>query len=241
MSNNNFIILGIQRTGTTLLKNLLDSHPDIACLDEVLLFKEPKGNLGYLNYKQFKETHRSKTLSDYLDYVFNKTNNKKAVGFKLMYDQTTPGNIRLLKEFSVKILHVIRKNNLQTLISNKRTSLDIYQTRDEIKAAEFLNKKITIDVNKLRGEIEKVRVERYELYKLIRDEFKSVRLFYDDFSSDYNCESIKEALRFLGVSSTIELKTDFLKVGHNTLKEAVTNYDEVVEFLVENYMEDLLY
>jgi len=238
----NFIVFGTQRTGTTLLVKLLDSHPDILCLSEMILLRDSKGFMPYMNYKKYLKINVGSNLENYFNYIYDDSRGFSATGFKLMLDQVTKGNLELLKKFNVKILYIIRKNILQTLISNIRTSLGIYASNDNQQAEKYISTKIELGTDRLIENIKKIENAYSKMEEiLISNNFEYTTLYYEDISNDYNCESVKNALSFLEINKDKKLATTFSKVGPNTLKNAISNYDAVISILKENNYYKFIY
>src|SRR5688572_8111341 len=122
-----FVIAGTQRTGTTLLRTSLSSHPDIDCRGEVFnLGKSPyvlPG--GYWAFARQDASHRlsaavfpRRSFRNFLDHLYRERA-CGAVGFKVMLNHcmSRPYLWPLIAEYGVKVILVTRRNVLKTLVS----------------------------------------------------------------------------------------------------------------------------
>jgi len=79
-----FFIIGCPRSGTTLLRNLLRMHPQLACPEETHIFRwaDPFASSGYSHAEYELETlklHRSmdRISESEFDTIYSKSNNRK--------------------------------------------------------------------------------------------------------------------------------------------------------------------
>lgn len=149
ISNKKFVIFGQQRTGSTLLVNLLNNQPIIYCEKEILSAKDEKKMFFphlYIQGRRLKFPN-------------------KVYGFKLMISQLTEEQYVAPEKFMLNlynhgwaIIHLIRNNYLRSIISSLLASS---RNQWEAKSKSSLkNQRITIDCNKL---IE--LLERREIYR----------------------------------------------------------------------------
>ena len=97
------IILGCPRSGTTLLRRLLDSHPDLSCPGETFLFRGAarflkedtiSGGGGHLIFKSLTASIRSKTGDADLN-VMKKILKEKKYSFRHEVPDWKTGLMRL--------------------------------------------------------------------------------------------------------------------------------------------------
>jgi LPS sulfotransferase NodH len=123
-----FIILSTQRSGTSYLSNLLQSHSKIVCYSE--LFHPERCSFDYPLFPedtdekvlQFRNSKPKKFLKEMIFRGYEE--NFKSVGFKIHYPQLEdkrfkPATSWLKKDRKVMVIHLIRKNFLNTLVSHK--------------------------------------------------------------------------------------------------------------------------
>ena len=126
--NTPFIIITSQRTGSTMLVRLLDSHPDVFCLGE-MFFQKKESDYSYRTYfganysrKILNVFNRASAVKGYLDEFYSR-NNCGATGFKFMYGQARsfpprfPSVLDYAKKNEIKIIHNICSNYLRLLTS----------------------------------------------------------------------------------------------------------------------------
>ena len=92
-----FIITCAARTGSTMLRYLLDGHPEICCHGEVFvrkgllrfIFKNRRSFGLSSGYKELQQAYQQKPLEDFLSKdLLNITHNaQQAVGFKFKTDE----------------------------------------------------------------------------------------------------------------------------------------------------------
>lgn len=127
-----FVVLSTQRSGSTYIASLLQSHPSAVCYNEI--FHPEK---CHYNYPFFPEENNPEMLfirdADPVEflrqYVFRKYLTPfSAVGFKLHYSQAIDKRFvamwtHLLRDKEICFIHVSRANLLKTLISLKMAQL----------------------------------------------------------------------------------------------------------------------
>jgi len=124
-----FVVAGTQRTGTTLLRTSLSSHPRIVCHGEVFkLGKKPYALPGgYWAFTRVDSAHRLQAAffprhacRNFLAELYGHRE-CSAIGFKLMLDQceARPYLWPLVLQHQVKTILVTRRNLLKTLVSRQ--------------------------------------------------------------------------------------------------------------------------
>jgi hypothetical protein len=122
-----FIILADKRTGSSMLADTIDSHPDIKVYDELYMVKasDKSGKRrGQFLYKHMLKTKKM-THNQYLDFIYTSIE-KEAIGFRYMYPHDEKWTILplMLKE-KIKIIHLIRENLFKQVMSKiTRTVFD---------------------------------------------------------------------------------------------------------------------
>ena len=145
-----FMLLGGQRTGTTFLQDCLQSQPHIICLNELFTMHRvaedsyPIFLKTSLKMRLLHTVFRRIPVRQFLDQTFEQ-NEAHAVGFKFMYPQSRrlsykfPYVIKYAEENRLKIVHIIRRNYLRTLISRMTAvSSNIYHSTKKIAANPIL-------------------------------------------------------------------------------------------------------
>lgn len=212
-----FIILGRSRTGSNYLRSLLNSHPNVLCYGEV--FREV--GVGY-------EVVDTKKISE--NKVFHKYASEiKSVGFKLFYyhaNTTTTDSIwKYLIENNVKVIHITRKNMLETVVSRKRSELtDAWTKKGENIKSKEMNIELHYDECLKEFEwTEKLEAKARELFS----QNPVLEVTYEDLSSNPQ-EIANQICEFLGVSK-VNLITSMQKQNNKKMSDVVSNYSQVKE------------
>ncbi len=221
-----FVVFGIQRTGTTLLITLLDSHPDIFCAGEIFKFNPTRvfhGEFRYSNYQDMK-------IRDFLEYYYKQNDAYAAVGFKLMLNQLKkyPDILTFLKKNKLKVIQVDRENTLKIYISRQiAMKTRLWATGQSVK-----QNKIYIDSSSLTSELAAINQEKEESTR-IASKFDHLRVTYEDLLNKKD-ETIMKILNFLNVDRNIGLKTGLVKINSDDLKDIVANYGEIHTSLINS-------
>ena len=248
-----FIVIGQARTGTTFLSHLLNSHSQIVCFQELFnpnnlkLHRIGWGIEGFPQDKDIRALWKNKPIDFLEKQVFKKMPKKVlAVGFKMTYAQMifTCKNIGLhsnpkvsndtwkvilpyLKNMSdLKIIHIKRKNKLETYVSNKMA----IETNKWVKSNKFDTNNgelsIYIDYQDCMNWLNAVQA-REEKFDDFWKNHAHLNIFYEELQKDYN-EQIDIIYNFLGLDYEIAIpKTS--KRSTKKISEVISNYVELKE------------
>ena len=116
-----FVVFGLQRTGTTWVVSLLQSHPGILSLGEIFSQKENKLKVGIPSYKLYLKQlspgivdgapQHKNMITPYLDTIFSKKG-YDAIGFKLMLNQITKYQ---------KVMEYLKENRFKAILVNRES------------------------------------------------------------------------------------------------------------------------
>jgi len=216
-----FVIFMEGRSGSTLLVDLLNSHPDIKCESEIF------------TRRIRRPIHLIKGL-----YAYHFFKGAKAWGFKVKYAQLERLSISPkvfvdeLIDDGFKIICLTRKNSAETALSRlvgwKRETGYHNQTHD----SENLEK-VTIEPERFRAAITYTEAERHDLLRLVYD-VPHISLEYE---KDLQREELYSAtgeklLTLLGLAQE-KLSTSYKKVSTDQISDRITNYVEIEEILNE--------
>jgi len=209
-----FVIISQQRSGTNLLRSLLNSHPDIFCFGEMFI---PSGEvwdkaMDVTEYR-FPAFYDDKTdyISDekYLTDMYFSKRKYGAVGFDLKYNQIIDEERKkLIIASDIKIIHLIREN-LDTVLSE--IWHEAIDNKDKFP--------IRISPTKIRKDINWIEHNIKDW-----DDLADFPLGYDEISNmdtllnDYICE-------YLGVKP-YKLTTALKKNKHDYSK-LIKNYEKI--------------
>lgn len=207
-----FVIISDSRTGSTLLMDYLNSHPQILALGEE--FRD-------LNGKSCREIW-SKT--------FCNRRGLKCVGFKLFYhhprnriDQNVWKFIE--EDKNVVIIHLTRKNILRSYIS-KQIGLKTKKWTEHIQSTESFKieeKKITIDIEGCIQNLEDIE----QMIKKTNEKFRSHKVIPIEYEQMVGNRE-KELNKIF----------EIMKLEHHTPKSVLRKHNpEALPDLVSNYKE----
>jgi hypothetical protein len=197
----NFVILANQRSGSTLLTDLLGSHGDITCYGEVI--HAPGYHKLWSAYMEDKEKTK-----------------KKAHGFKLAMNFIDPLGLHWflseIKEMDYKVVLLLRKNKfLQGIF--QRASFEWVGDQVRIKRANFIERiEMFIEYEKKYSELADI-IFTYE------------DMTNGENISEFKNEKIRESLlSILGVDDQ-KLTSDMQKNNRNTNSKLIINYEEIAD------------
>lgn len=239
-----FCILTTQRSGSTWLRELLDSHPKIRTFGEIFLWRDNhRWSDEYLtSFYDFSHAHsvmRPWSTIQYLDQLNHYPIEYNLIGFKLMYNQLIPKPEIIAKFLAdrYKIVHLIRNNYLDTIISienQKQNGLTHLTNKVKTKSVylnpDSLLKQCTTQANKV---------------KVARAFLKILPLPVLEISYESLCDNPPQILNtiteFLGVSSSgVEFKSVLTKISSSAYPDKISNYEDVKRLLSESQYASLL-
>ncbi|MGE4504578.1 MAG: sulfotransferase [Desulfovibrionaceae bacterium] len=237
-----FLILSSGRTGSTLLKSLLESHPMIVCFGELL--NQDKILWGHRNMTAECNTpeivaRRDANPAAFVDAAYRMYAGQPlaAVGVKAIYNHLShgPHAKEVLRHFlampGLKILHNKRKNLFKThcsyLVAAERKKRGKYMCSYDPKDYES-DLRITVSPRRCLEFIRRTRREE-RFYDGLFAEKAVTDVYYEDLARRTGLE-MKRVLAFLGVPYA-PMKPGTHKVRRQPVDELVENYDEVREIL----------
>lgn len=227
-----FVLITTQRSGSTLLSEYLNSHPDIYMGRELFQMHRYGYNYDEEGYVTFQGP-----IADYLDSFFSKhLQNHQAVGFKLMSDQMHqfPQILEYIKVNGIPCIYLERQNSVKIavsrLLARKR---NLYHTKEDI----VLNQE-TLCIDQLNRELSVIASTKEQLRNMV-DPDKDLQIYYEELV--IHKESVLlEALSFLQVSQEVNLQCSLRKINSENLKDVIANYDDLLtDFLHTKYLPQL--
>lgn len=238
-----FVILGTNRTGTTLIATSLNSHPEVVCHGEAFKTFLPRAPVdvddsGYLRYRQESLSRRlghyvSRRLvvRAYLDRLYRPGPAPeftcRAVGFKLMFNQLRQSReiFAYLQRNSIRAINVYRENSLKTWVSRLTARASgVFHASGSVQGAP-----VVVPLDDLIQRLERIEAEKNAWVSLVGDRLPLMRVCYESFVADQAGEA-ESMLRFVGVAC-LPLHSPLRKVGEDRLQDAIANYDEVAQAL----------
>jgi LPS sulfotransferase NodH len=257
-----FMVLGHQRTGSTLIASRLNSHSRIRCYEEVFLpwvDSEPslRGWLhgkGYPQWFQFVPGMRSSFLATLTDSAVA-PEDADAIGFKIMYNQMSlwpklaylaprtgrlfedPAFRRWLRANRVLVIHTLRRNHLKILVSHR---LAAESGRFHSRDAGPAKRQIVLPVKGLITRLDLIAASERAARAAIRD-LPSIEVWYEDYVGSQGPAYEARLCRALGQPVPPNgLESALTKVSSDDLRDTVRNYDQVAEALKGTRFEPFL-
>ena len=219
-----FVIYTRGRTGSTVLCDLLNCHPDIFCDVEIFNFIYAKSKVAF-PLKYIQNCSKRADLNGKSVYGFK----VKIAQLRIEHEYKNYDKILLkLHEEGWKFIHLKRKNHLKHKLSNILASeTNIYHIRGNDSEN---GKKVNVDCDLLMASIKySEEIETTEETNLRTIPHLKI-IYEDDISeSSKHQETANKVFRFLGLKEH-PVKTDYKKVLPQDLKNILNNYDEVYNY-----------
>jgi len=239
-----FIIICAARTGSTMLRSMLNSHPQMVCHGEVF---SPRlsGFAGIYNQKdsdspirQFVEKKRNERPVDFLrDYVFY-AGSYQAIGAKIKYDELEQPRWSavfdsLLADRDIRVVHLIRENRLRRLVSAiiaELTGVTVVPASDPQPDLRRPVPKIVVDVERCIHDFTAVQAAEASF----RRHFSGHRIFEVSYEGimDEHSRQLSDLQRFLQLEETTLTATTLRQSAHR-LEDVIENYSEVRDALCQ--------
>lgn len=236
-----FLVLAGRRSGTTLLVESLDSHPDIECRKDVFSVRkrwkyfrvDVKIGLFYqyrtasFQRKVDFVLRRRRLIESFLAATFAPSPGVKAKGIRLSYVQARkyPAILPWVLKDDIRIVHLVRENSLKAIVSH------FTATKRGVSHATSKVEQVTLSLPpaqvkallvQRRNEIEKYR-------SLIRDR-PCCEISYESFLARKD-EETRRLLGFLGVDPGVSLTSRLVKQNPDSLRMILENYDDIAREL----------
>lgn len=243
-----FILLATQRTGSSWVQEMLNSHPDVRVHTELFLAEGTGHPMWEPSHIEFVESYleqnaagagrlaRSYWRLKYLRRIFDQSD-VRAVGFKFMYDQARH-NVEVLPYAAltrIRVVHLLRRNLLDTVISAKLAQATrLYHLAADDRPAvpwwpsERKEAAVRIQPPELLGELNRLQAERRRVQAWLRfSRTPTCEVEYERLAGDK--DAFGPVLEFLGLPAgdTGRLASALQKLRTKSQGDVVENYDEV--------------
>ena len=169
---------------------------------------------------------------------------KKAIGFKLFYYHNQETLLQkklwdyLHQEKSIKVIHLYRKNLLESYVSRKiAQQTDVWEISIQHKKTLKDEKKLDIDINDFRLYMDKLLNQRTEALALFSSH-ATLSIEYQQLSEHYQ-QVMTQVQQFLNLEVKPLTKT-LHKQSNLPIESRVNNYDEILKRLsVKKYYDYL--
>jgi hypothetical protein len=241
----NFIVVGLPKTGKTMICDCLDSLDGFTVYDEIFGARMGNGNmpdhpLPFMNeirkrnrrnclvkwyQKEYKtnitdirSTIKEKDIDNYLDYIFSKNDH---VGFKLHHHhiQVLPYILEYIEKRSIKIIHTDRRNKVKQAIA-------ILANRNRITHTK---RKVSLKTHGVKKCIADIEWRTKELKEWFNDYLEMV---YEDVTNDQHITelNISEIKKFLDINDIPDIvKVRTIKNTFSKIEDNIINHKEINE------------
>ena len=237
------VILTTARSGSSFLVECLRSHPEIECASEILNGQpdDPvpayRGPFRYV--KKWSRIARTGAWMPgrWLDAYYRR-GNAKVRCFKAMYQQLArPFALRYVVENEdIRVIHLRRHNllkvHISTLLMNKRKQLQTTTPTGTVW--------VRVDPARAIRSMRKARA-RYEWHDRAFDRHPRLQVSYESlFDGKYlHADTCRRICDFLGVAQH-RMESHFVKLNPESLRDMVTNYDELASAVSRTEFADFL-
>lgn len=238
-----FVIVGIQRTGTTWIRTTLNNHPSILALGEVFLYsrgrfplRRTEGQGIEQSYGDFVEqsarrklmhfVNRRGIVQDYLEQLFAQQD-FEAVGFKLMRTQAKqfPMIVPYALRKKVRVIHVVRDNVLKTHISRETA-----RRRKLAHSTSHVSvQQIALPTKGLVSKLDQISSDNFE-WECVFADSPYMRLTYESFVAERDTE-LSRLYSFLSVEPDHGVSSNLVKINPQAIRDVLTNYADVCRSL----------
>lgn len=247
-----FILLATQRTGSSWVQEMLGSHPDVTVYTELFLADATGFPIWEPTDVEFANTFLESRVKPpaavtraywtirYLRRIFDHSD-VNAVGFKYMYDQIrrSPAVLPYAALRRVKVVHLIRRNLLDTVISLKLAAASglFHLAADGRQAvpwwpSERVETTVRLEIPELLGQLRKLARERRAVRAwLAATRTPTYEVGYESVAGDP--AAFGPVLAFLGLppADAPRLQSGLQKLRIRPQAEVVENYPDVQEAL----------
>ena len=227
-----FMILSEERTGSTFLQMLLNSHGQIICRGEIL---NPSDEVRRNSTPHYLP--RLGVDDDAVEYLESNVfgpvpETVRAVGFRLMYSHAQDGRWRqarrhLMNDNEVRIIHLTREDLLARYLSH-RLALENGRWILTEDASESPTDSIRLDLEDCVRSFTESEQNRAETDRLFSAHPK-YDLTYETLTRDVDLE-IQRVLEFLGVAPQ-QLSSPTRRQRSRSKAEVIENFEELKHFI----------
>lgn len=236
-----FVVLATQRTGSTWLTDMLDSHPAIVAHEELFLPVESHRRVWGRTDQEFFSTYFARRANRrspvarlvwslrYLEELYSPKPATEAIGLKLMYGQlkALPWLVPYLVVRRVRVVHLVRKNLLDLVLSREtaKARSQYHALSSDVVDQSPIHVRTDQLVSQLQG------LQRYVdgirmLLRLLPA--PSIEVSYEELVT--GAGALDQLLRFLNVAPH-SLNSRLTRLNRATKQELIANYEDVERVL----------
>jgi hypothetical protein len=244
-------VIGRPRSGTTVFKAMLQTHPEIWSLREVLNENNPRSYFNFL--KRLQSDNRdallpSRSVDNFVKYLgwcrrtaLEKQPQNKVVILDVKYDQAhllcepwwsitaLPRIFSLMRELGCKVIDVHRNDVVRLVISNQiAIKTQIYHS-NKLEPGEGQDAKIRIDTDRLLREVNATLQAYEKVVRHFRGYPDYLQITYETMfdGETFSDGLISRVASFLGVSDQFERIPQLSKLLVEDIFSYIENADEV--------------
>jgi LPS sulfotransferase NodH len=236
-----FLIVGAPRTGSTLLVRTLNTLDSICCHGELL---GPDNVRGYedgadlINMSKPEREARIKRLledrnSNPVGFIEQAlTSDHAATGFKALYksflDPRWNEVISLLQGMeNIHFIHLTRNNELRRFVS-EQILLQGGANHSGAGGKSEVRMKVHVDIALFLQRSEELQRQSGELSAMLAEQ-SVLDISYEALATDTS-STVAQVCRFIGLDAKrSDIQPALKKVGANDLRDAVVNYEELLD------------
>lgn len=255
-----FVLVTVQRSGSTYLGTVLSRVPGVFCADELFIASEGGLKPGFF-YGHWRERvaadpgailppRRREMVESFLDAVWAAQPELAAQGFDIKYNQLAEERDLLpaLRRRKVRVLHLLRGNVLKTHVST-----ELNDRQEELGRRSHGTERVpAVAIDLDPGRLAEALAERVRVIERHREELRTgletMEVVYEDCvagrDSEYgiNARVLGWLCAFLGVPAPPTApRTDLVKTNPSDLRRSIANFDAVRQALAGTVWEHLLY
>lgn len=233
-----FVVLATGRTGSTLLGNALADHPEILFYGELFHAYEDRRRAEAARRTMGAGVERhlphgvpvcepADDGREYITRLFSQRAEHAAIGFKLMYDQAREGAAAtvwdaLRERTSIRVVHLTRRNLLESLISIKRAELTrVWHSR------ECLSDMTAFRLNPQEcQEYFDSLVAMRRLAAPLLESRPVLTLEYGELAAEFE-STMRKAFSFLEVAPNVTVRKHLAKIARLAPHDEILNYAQL--------------
>lgn len=250
-SSDLIFIIGRQRSGTTVFRDLLARHGAVNC-DEIFHgdLNRPHRFFGFVleevqrNPHYVHPQHHAQLFREYIERERREAGGKKLAmdvkyfGLNLIpqnedVDNRAPFVVNFMRNNKAHVVHIIRRNKLRVYVSEEMSRATGKWSAEKAEHVLTEKPKLQIDVKQALQFIDRL-TQQDDRVKTMLDTIPMVaRLYYDEMFTEDGLfsEHVQDvAARFMD-RDAVDPKPGNLKMNPEGLPELVGNYDELTQAL----------
>jgi len=232
-----FMISCAARTGSSMLVNMLQSHPDIACHMEIFNPAKVEGFWGVYRERLVQdsgceEKMRALRSSNPTAYIYKfafDSQGRRCVGFKFKHEEFlmpafAGARTAIVTDRDIKIVLLRRRNLLRRYLSHAKAMTSGVTMRRK-GDPPLPTAPIVVDPRACLADFQNTLRREKFVADMLRNH-KVHEIFYEDLVGTESEKFVSELLGFLGVQPA-PLRTVHEKLSGDSLKDQILNYDEL--------------